>query len=87
LIDDFSELPEEAMKVVVDALLAPLNNWSDEFIKFKVAAYPGRIYYGEIDRTKIDEVHLDLFYLFGTSDVTTMEEHAITFTRRLAKNG
>ncbi|MCX5734707.1 MAG: hypothetical protein NTW68_10310 [candidate division NC10 bacterium] len=85
LIDDFSELPEEAMSVVVDALLAPLNNWSDEFIKFKVAAYPGRIYYGEIDRTKIDEVYLDLFYLFGTSDVTKMEEHATTFTRRLVE--
>lgn len=83
LIDDFSELPEEAMKVVVDGLLAPLNNWSDEFIKFKIAAYPGRIYYGEIDRTKIDEVFLDLFYLFGTSDVARMEEHATQFTKRL----
>jgi DNA-binding MarR family transcriptional regulator len=85
LIDDFSELPEEAMKVVVDALLAPLNNWSDEFIKFKVAAYPGRIYYGEIDRTKIDEVYLDLFYLFGTSDVVRMEDHATGFTKRLVE--
>jgi hypothetical protein len=85
IIDDFSELPEEAMRVVVDALLAPLNNWSDEFIKFKIAAYPGRIYYGEIDRTKIDEIYLDLFYLFGTSDVTTMEEHAIAFTKRLVE--
>jgi hypothetical protein len=83
LIDDFSELPEEAMKVVVDSLLAPLNNWSDEFIKFKVAAYPGRIYYGDIDRTKIDEVYLDLFYLFGPSDVTKMEEHATDFTKCL----
>lgn len=85
IIDDFSELPEEAMRIVVDSLLAPLNNWSDEFIKFKVAAYPGRIYYGDIDRTKIDEVYLDLFYLFGTSDVTTMEEHATTFTKRLVE--
>lgn len=85
LVDDFSELPEEAMKVVVDTLLAPLNNWSEEFIKFKVAAYPGRIYYGEIDRTKIDEIHLDLFHLFGTSDVNTMEEQATAFTRRLVE--
>lgn len=85
LIDDFSELPEEAMKVVVDVLLAPLNNWSDEFIKFKVAAYPGRIYYGEIDRTKIDEVYLDLFYLFGASDVVRMEDHATGFTKRLVE--
>jgi len=73
------------MKVVVDTLLAPLNNWSDEFIKFKVAAYPGRIYYGSIDRTKIDEIYLDLFYLFGTSDVATMEDNAIDFTKRLVE--
>lgn len=57
LIDDFSELPEGAMRVIVDALLAPLNNWSDEFVKFKIAAYPGRVYYGQIDKTKVDEVY------------------------------
>lgn len=85
LVDDFSELPEDAMRVVVDALIAPLNNWSDEFIKFKIAAYPGRIYYGAIDRTKIDEIYLDLFNLFGTSDVSTMEENAVAFTRRLVE--
>jgi len=32
LIDDFSELPEDAMEVVVNLILAPLNNWSEEFI-------------------------------------------------------
>lgn len=86
LVDDFSELPEDAMKVVVDALIAPLNNWSDEFVKFKVAAYPGRIYYGAIDRTKIDEIHLDLYSLFGTSDVSTMEASATEFTKRLVES-
>ena len=54
-VDDFSELPEDAMSVVVDTLLAPLNNWSDELIKFKIAAYPNRVYYGQIDKTKVDE--------------------------------
>jgi hypothetical protein len=82
-VDDFSELPKEAMMVVVDALLAPLNNWSDEFIKLKVAAYPGRVYYGQIDKTKIDEVYLDVFKLYGSTDVSAMEEKAIEFTRRL----
>ena len=33
------------------------RNWSEEFIKFKIAAYQGRIYYGDIDRTKIDEIY------------------------------
>lgn len=85
-VDDFSELPEDAMRVVVDALLAPLNNWSEELIKFKVAAYPGRIYYGQIDKTKIDEIYLDLYRLYGTTDVSAMEEKAIDFTKRLVES-
>ncbi len=82
-IDDFSELPESAMQVFVDAILAPLNNWSNELIKFKVAAYPGRIYLGKIDPTKVDEVYLDLYKLYGEKDVSTMEDKATDFTRRL----
>jgi hypothetical protein len=83
LVDDFSELPEDAMEVVVNILLAPLNNWSEEFIKFKVAAYPGRIYYGDIDKTKIDEIFLDIYKLYGASDSSKMEENATEFVRRL----
>src|SRR3954453_16060119 len=82
-VDDFSELPPDAMRIVVDSILAPLNNWSDELIKFKVAAYPGRIYYGQIDKTKIDELYLDPFQLYGSNDVSKMEEKAIDFSLRL----
>jgi hypothetical protein len=85
-VDDFSELPEDAMHVIVDTLLAPLNNWSEELIKFKIAAYPGRVYYGQIDKTKIDEIYLDLFRLYGTTDVSAMEEKAIDFTKRLVNS-
>ncbi|XAM00611.1 MarR family winged helix-turn-helix transcriptional regulator [Phycisphaeraceae bacterium D3-23] len=83
-IDDFSELPAETMEIAVDTLLAPLNNWSNEWIKFKVAAYPGRVYYGAIDRGKIDEVFLDPYDLYGGADVSAMEAKAIDFTKRLA---
>ena len=85
-VDDFSELPEDAMKVVVDTLLAPLNNWSEELIKFKIAAYPGRIYYGQIDVTKVDIVYLDLYDLYGTTGKSDMEDKAIDFTRRLIES-
>ena len=85
-VDDFSELPEDAMKVVVDTLLAPLNNWSEELIKFKIAAYPGRIYYGDIDVTKADLVYLDLYDLYGTTGKSDMEDKAIDFTRRLVES-
>lgn len=82
-VDDFSELPLPAMRAVVDVLIAPLNNWSDELVKFKVAAYPGRIYYGSLDKSKIDEVSLDLHKLYGQTTVGDMEEKGVDFTRRL----
>ena len=82
-LDDFSELPEDAMRTVVDGLLAPLNNWSDELIKFKIAAYPGRIYYGAIDPAKADQINLDIYNLYGSTDIVEMEEKSVEFTRRL----
>ncbi|HEY2818559.1 MAG TPA: hypothetical protein VGK44_15685, partial [Casimicrobiaceae bacterium] len=42
-------------------------------------------YYGQIDKTKIDECYLDLYRLYGLTDVTRMEDSAIDFTRRLVK--
>jgi len=82
-LDDFSELPLPAMETVVNVLVAPLNNWSEELVKFKIAAYPGRIYYGELDKSKIDEVTLDLHTLYGTASMSDMEDKAVDFVRRL----
>jgi hypothetical protein len=84
-LDDFSELPLPAMRTVVDALIAPLNNWSEEMVKFKIAAYPGRIYYGELDKTKIDEISLDLHSLYGQSTVADMEVKGVDFVKRLVR--
>ena len=82
-LDDFSELPEKAMQSVVDVLVAPLNNWSEELVKFKIAAYPGRIYYGDLDKSKIDEINLDLHSIYGQNGVASMEENSGEFTKRL----
>lgn len=81
-LDDFSELPEEAMRLLVDALISPLSRWS-EFIKFKIAAYPGRVYLGSLDKTKIEEFHLDIYGLYGAAGVTKMEEKATEFVKRV----
>ena len=83
LLDDFSEIDDFAIKTFVDVVLAPLNNWSDEFIKFKVAAYPNRIYYGKIDPGKIDTINLDFYALYSEFDRDKMEEGATDFTKRL----
>lgn len=82
-VDDFSELPRDAMKTVVDILIAPLNNWSEELIKFKIAAYPGRIHYGQLDKSKIEEINLDLHSLHGRGSVREMEAKTVEFTKRL----
>lgn len=82
-IDDFSELPKNDMAQVIDTILAPFNNWSDEFIKLKVAVYPGRLYTGAIDLSKVDEVYLDIYRAYGRNDVANMEERTIDFTQRL----
>ena len=83
-LDDFSELPRDAMRLLVDALISPLSRWSD-FIKFKIAAYPGRVYLGDLDNTKVEEVNLDIYGLYGSAGVTKMEEKAIDFTRRVVE--
>jgi hypothetical protein len=83
-LDDFSELPREAMHLLVDALISPLARWSD-FIKFKIAAYPGRVYLGSLDKTKIEEIQLDMYGLYGGSGVAKMEEKATEFVRRIVE--
>lgn len=83
LLDDFSEIDDKAIETFVDVLLAPLNNWSEEFIKFKIAAYPNRIHYGKIDPGKIDIINLDFYNLYSEFDRNKMEEGAIDFTKRI----
>ncbi len=83
LLDDFSEIDNFALKNFVNIILAPLNNNSEEFIKFKVAAYPGRYYLGAIDPGKIDFVNLDFYDLYSKFDRDAMENNSIDFTRRL----
>lgn len=82
-LDDFSEVGERTIKNFVNTVLAPLNNWADEFICFKVAAYPNRVHYGDIDAGKIDIVDLDFYNLYSRQDKATMESLSIDFTKRL----
>ncbi len=83
MLDDFSEIEEDSIKTFVDVILAPLNNWSEEFIKFKIAAYPHRVYYGKIDPGKIDKIDLDFYNLYSEFNRDEMEENAYNFTNRI----
>lgn len=82
-LDDFSEVEEFALKTLVDVLVAPLNNWSNDFYKYKIAAYPDRVYYGSIDKSKIDEVSIDFYDLYASKKISDLEQKAIDFTKRI----
>nr|WP_319401787.1 winged helix-turn-helix domain-containing protein [uncultured Carboxylicivirga sp.] len=82
-LDDFSEIEERAMRVFVDTIVSPLNNWSDEFFKFKIAAYPGRIYLGDIDPQKIEQIKLDYYDLYNSRRVTNIQSEAQKSVKKL----
>jgi hypothetical protein len=81
--DDFSELNFLDQRLFVDIVLAPLNNSSNEATKLKIAGYPGRVYYGRIDATKVDTVCLDFATIYEATEVQTMEAAAIDYATRL----
>lgn len=86
-LDDFSEIEYEAQVIFVNHFLAPLNNLSENFIKFKIATYRGRLYLGKIDRSKIDFIHLDFFEAFNIyKSISRMEELALDYNKRLIEN-
>lgn len=83
-LDDFSEIDFDAQKIFVDFFIAPLNNLSENFVKFKIATYRGRLYLGKIDRSKIDFIHLDFFEAYNIyNTITKMEELALDYNKRL----
>lgn len=81
--DDFSELGFLDQRLFVDVILAPLNNSSNEAVKLKIAGYPGRVYYGRIDATKVDTITLDFSALYEDAEVQSMERSAIDYATRL----
>ena len=86
-LDDFSEIDLEAQKIFIDWFIAPLNNLSENFVKFKIATYRGRLYLGKIDVSKIDFIHLDFFEAYNIyKSVSKMEELALDYNFRLIKS-
>lgn len=92
-LDDFSEIDKDAQILFMDWFIAPINNLSEDFVKFKIAIYPERFYYGKLDNSKLDEISLDFFDAFYyyerstiNSDTTKMEYLALDYTMRLLNN-
>jgi hypothetical protein len=82
-LDDASELEKEHLEVFTNTIISPLNNLSNEFYKFKISLYPGRVYLPNIDRIKVDTFNLDYYDLYSIGNADKVEESAINYTKRL----
>lgn len=83
ILDDYSEIEQKSLSMFCDLVVNTLNNTSDNFIKLKISAYPGRVELGELDRQKIDIRYLDYYQLYVNDKRNEMESAAIDYTYRI----
>jgi hypothetical protein len=86
ILDDYSEIDQTSLRMFCDLIVNTLNNTSDNYIKLKISAYPGRVELGELDRQKIDIRYLDYYQLYVNDKRTDMEMAAVNYTRRIIEN-
>lgn len=84
LLDDFSELSLESQKLIIDSLISPIiTSYNDMFV-VKLAAYPYRMYMGNIDTSKILPYSLDFYDVYEktSTNYPKVEESAIKYVKR-----
>ena len=86
ILDDYSEIDQASLRMFCDLIVNTLNNTSDNYIKLKISAYPGRVELGEMDRQKIDIRYLDYYQLYVNDRRTDMEMAAVNYTKRIIEN-
>lgn len=86
-LDDFSELDYTSQKLIIDSLIAPIiSSYNDTFV-VKLAAYPYRIYLGNIDSSKIVPCSLDFYDVYEktSSNYANVETSGIDYIKRTLK--
>lgn len=85
-IDDFSELDKEDMISFVDVIVSPLYHLAKNYVNLKIASYPNRIYYGDLDVGKYKNIYIDMYDVFGKSNILALEKASIDYTKRILNN-
>ena len=86
IFDDFSELSDDAMKLFAACILEPFDNLAHDIVKFKIAAYPGRVILGNVDSGRFEVVALDPHKLFTAREAPERDRKGIEFVKRLVTN-
>ncbi len=86
-LDDFSELEKDSQQLIVDSLISPIISSYNKYFVVKLAAYPYRIYLGNIDSSKITQYSLDFYDVYEktASNYKEVEALGIDYIRRTIK--
>lgn len=86
-LDDFSELEKDAQQLIVDSLMAPIISSYNDYFVVKLAAYPYRMYLGNIDSNKIIQYSLDFYDVYEktATNYKEVENFGIDYVKRTIK--
>lgn len=86
-LDDFSELDKDAQQLIIDSLMAPIISSYNKYFVVKLAAYPYRIYLGNMDSNKISQYSLDFYNVYEktANNYKEVEALGIDYVRRTLK--
>lgn len=84
-LDDYSELDDAAMGFLMDEVVHPLATVSEDFLTFKIAAYPNRLYTGKLDRATFDVLRSDFADVYTFNPTGTIEQRGAQFIERVLK--
>lgn len=86
-LDDFSELEKDAQQLIVDSLMAPIISSYNDYFVVKLAAYPYRIYLGNIDSNKIIQYSLEFYDVYEKSatNYKEVESLGVDYVKRTIK--
>ncbi|SFM45479.1 hypothetical protein [Salibacterium qingdaonense] len=70
----------------VDVIVSPIYHLAKDNINLKLACYPNRIYYGDLDVGKYKNLYIDMFDIYGKTNITSLEKSAVEYTQRIVEN-
>ncbi|MBC1802705.1 BREX system ATP-binding domain-containing protein [Listeria booriae] len=85
-IDDYSELDSMERKLFTQYIIEPFYHIAKEFMHLKVAAYPDKLEYGNLEASKYDDINIDAYEIYGKKNISELETKAINYTKRLIEN-
>lgn len=82
-IDDYSELGKEDREKFTQHIIQPFYHIAKESIFLKIASYPDKINFGNIEKKKVQCLSIDMYDIYGGRSIPNLESKATEYTKKL----